>query len=338
MSLPIAQSLPNVSPSRLRLLRECFLHVAFAQSAPPPTESSDAQLVGSATHASLAALVRPGPPFDSRLEAIADDFKVRLDEVSDGRPVRRARIAAARLARLATNVCSIVNEADNPVTIRCEEWLTAHDGQLAGVLDLVVESPSLHAVIDYKTGVVSHDGGEFTEPIVEQLHIYCVLERERSGDWPKRALIMRLGGETVTWEVDPAACDSTARIALELRADYERYSGATPPASPSPSACRYCPYSARCEAFWGASSTDWADSPIAVRGAVKWAERSIAGGTTLCLTEATGAAEGDIVVCQLPADMPDGYLAEGATLALVGLWPDRDGTFRAGSATRIWSS
>lgn len=143
MSAPLVQDLPSVSPSRLQALRECFLRVAFAQSAPAPGPKTDAQLIGDAAHATLAALIRPGPPFEARLASISTDFLAVLEGASEGRPVRRARPAAARLRNVAARAVAVVSEAGEPVELRCERRREGRAGRLNGILDLTVLSPSL---------------------------------------------------------------------------------------------------------------------------------------------------------------------------------------------------
>ena len=337
MIAPPVQELPSVSPSRLRALRECFLRVAFAQAAPAPGPKTDAQLIGDAAHATLADLMRPGPPFEARLARVSADFLAVLDSLSAGRPVRRARPAAARLRNVAARAVAVVSEAAEPAEIRCERRLEGRAGLLTGILDLTVFSPALHAVVDYKTGGVLDEEGELAGHLQDQLALYCILEQERTGRWPDRAIILRFGGSPVEWTVDQAAAQRVADEALQLREDYLQYVGACPPASPSPATCTHCVFAPRCEAFWEAITPEWATDVVAVRGVVLWAERSSAGGITVCLADAEGTVAGEIVVQQIPESFSESDVAPGTRLALAGLWSDRDGLLNAGSSLRSWS-
>jgi hypothetical protein len=337
MSAPPARDLPSVSPSRLRALRECFLRVAFAQSAPAAGPKSDAQLIGDAAHATLAALIRPGPPFEARLAHLSADFLAALAGLAEGGPVRRARPAAARLRNVAARAVAVVSEAGERVELRCERRVEGRAGRLNGILDLTVLSPSLHAVVDYKTGEVLDEAGQLAGHLQDQLALYCVLEQERTGRWPDRALILRFGGSPVEWTVDQAASERVADEALRLRDDYIQYLGGSPPASPSPATCRHCVFAARCEAFWAAIDPEWTTDVVAVRGVVLWAERSSAGGITVCLSDAEGVVAGEVIVQQLPETFSDRELAPGTRLALAGLWSDRDGLLNAGRSLRFWS-
>lgn len=337
MSAPRAQELPSVSPSRLRSLRECFLRVAFAQSAPAPGPKSDAQLIGDAAHATLDALIRPGPPFETRLSTVGADFGSVLENMSDGRPVRRARPAAARLRNVAARAVAVVAEARNPVEIRCEQRLEGRDGLLNGIVDLTVVSPTLHAVVDYKTGAVLDEEGELADHLRDQLALYCVLEEERTRRWPGRALILRFGGSPVEWSVDKVASEGVAHETLRLRERYVEHLGAPPPASPGPATCRHCVFAPRCEAFWTAINPQWDTEVRAVRGVVVWSQRSSAGGITVCLSDAEGTAARQTVVQRLPEHLSDADVAPGTRLGLVGLWSDRDSLLNADHQLRWWS-
>jgi hypothetical protein len=337
VTTPVAQELPSVSPSRLQALRECFLRVAFAQSSSGSGEPTDAQLIGDAAHATLAALIEPGPPFEERLRTLSVSFQGVLAELAGQRPVRRSRPAAARLANVASRAVSLVDEAGEPVELRCEKLLSGHDGRLKGQIDLSVTSPSLHAIVDYKTGAVLDDEGALASHLQDQLALYCVLEHERSSHWPDRALILRFGGSPVEWQVDEARCEEVVGEALDLRERYLEHLGSPPPASPAPDVCRQCPFAPRCDAFWHAFDTEWLE-PVAVRGRVVWSEPSAAGGLTVKLEDVEGTRSGDAVVQGLLAE-PGGWdIKPGNRLALVGLWVDRDDNLNGGRSTRAWAS
>lgn len=337
MSTPVAHELPSVSPSRLRALRECLLRVAFAQSSSGFGEKADAQLIGDAAHATLAALIQPGPPFEERLGSLGQSFHSALADLAGERPVRRSRPAAARLANVASRAVSLVDEAGEAVELRCEQPLSSHAGRLSGLIDLTVRSSSLHAVVDYKTGAVMDDEGALASHLQDQLALYCVLERERSSHWPDRAVILRFGGSPVEWPVDADRCEEVANDALDLRDRYLEHLGSPPPASPAPSVCRHCAFAPRCDAFWEALGTDWQE-PVAVRGRVVWSERSAAGGLTVKLEDVEGTRTGHVVVQGLTAELDGWEIEAGHRLALVGLWVDRDDNLNGGRSARAWAS
>ena len=336
MTSVVAQHLASVSPSRAHALRECFLKVAFAQASPAPGKRSDAQLVGDAAHATLDALIRTGPPYDAGLATIAEDFAARLERESRRGPVRGARPAAARLRKVATRVVALADEAGESAEVQSELHLTSHDGRLNGKLDLVLFSASLHAVVDYKTGAVMDDEDTIASHVQEQLALYCALERERSGFWPKRAVLLPFGAQAVDWPVDANVCELVVQEALDLRLRYLEYEGQAPPASPSTDVCRHCAFAPRCEAFWDAVSPEWTSHVNAVRGIVVWAERSAGGGVTIRLRAAEGTRDGDVLVQRLPAGLPDEHLVPGTRIAAVGLWVDRDRQLTGAPYTRIW--
>ena len=337
MSQPAAQELPSVSPSRARALRECFLRVAFAQSSPAPRQQGDAQLIGEAAHAVLARLIAPGPPFSERMAHLPADFEGALERLANGRKVRGARPAAARLRNLATHATTLVDEAGEPLELRCEQRLSGRAGTLNGIIDLSVMGTAVHAVVDYKTGRVLDEDGLLAAHLREQLALYCVLERERTGGWPGRAIILRFGGAPIEWVVDEQRCEQTASEVEALREQYLQHVGSTPPASPSPEHCRQCSFAARCESFWDAIDERWSDSLLAVRGRVDWAQRTTTGTVTVRLVEVEGTSSGDAVIQGLTSQAPGLDLVPGSPLALAGLWSDRDRLLNAGEWTRSWS-
>ena len=332
----LAQDLPSVSPSRARALRECFMRVAFAQASSAAGDRSDAQLVGDAAHETLASLIEPGAPFEERLETVGEDFLAALERAAGKRPVRRSRAAAARLRKVAARAVALVAEAGEPVEVLCEQHLTSHDGRLNGTIDLVLSSASLHAIIDYKTGAVLDEDGAIATHLRDQLALYCVLEHERSGRWPDRALLVRFGGAAVDWAVDETVSRQTALDALDLRQQYLEHTGETPPASPSAAVCRHCAFAPRCGAFWDVVSPEWNNQVLAVRGIVVWSERTAAGGITIRLRDAEGSRSGDAIVQQLASDLPEEFVAPGTRIAVVGLRMDRDGQLNGGPNTRTW--
>ena len=319
----------------MRALSECYLRVAFAQASPGAGARSDAQLLGDAAHEVLAELIEPGAPFEDRMQRVGDALLDRLGEQADGR-VRRSQATAARLRGMAARATALIGEAGDGVQIDCERRLTSHEGRLEGIIDLALMSPTLHAVVDYKTGRVLDEHGELAGSMQQQLALYCVLRHELTGCWPDRAVILRFGGSPVEWAVDQDICQATVEEALRLRASYSEQQGTTPPASPSTTACRFCPFAPRCEAFWEAIPSEQEEEILGVRGTVAWARGSSAGGITLQLSDAEGSRVGEVVVQQLSGDILEVDVAPGVRIALVGLWVDRDGQLTGGRGARAW--
>jgi hypothetical protein len=335
VTLPIASSLASVSPSRARDLAECQLRVAFSQSAPRPGPPSDPQIVGEAAHAVLAWMVQSGAIHASDAPAIAD---ARLSEEiarrAPGREIRRARPAAARARKLVGQVQALLTEAGHEAETLTETSLTACDGALHGIIDLIIDSRRLHAVVDYKTGPVTDDAGEVLEHYGTQLQLYAVLEHERSGRWPTRGMLLRFGGAPVPVDLDPGQCEHAAIVAIEAMTAYNALAGRVPPGSPSEGTCGLCAFAPVCPSFWEAVSPSWSGRG-AVRGIVEWAEESAAGGLTVALAEAHGTQEGDVVVRRLPGDHREGGVPPvGAELAICGVRRDTVGRLSADRSAR----
>lgn len=333
MNPPVARHLDAVSPSLAHNLQECMLRVAFGQSSRGPRPPSDAQIVGDAVHAVLADLVESGAIRDGEhLHRLDDRFYAALAERAPGREVRRARPATARLKKVVQHVRTLLERAGPEVETLCEKRLLARRGALQGVVDLVVCSTSVHAVVDYKTGTVLDDEGEMLAHYRTQLALYAVLEGERSGSWPSRGVLLRFGGAPVSVELSPQGCSAAADNAVRALSRYNEFAGTTPPASPGEFACRFCNFAPRCEAFWQAVSPGW-QIPGAVRGTVAWTELSAVGGMTVGLRDVEGTLDRDVVARRLPFDGLD-EPPEGAVLAICGVTPDADGRLVASKAVR----
>ncbi|HMN97663.1 MAG TPA: PD-(D/E)XK nuclease family protein [Phycisphaerales bacterium] len=146
-------------------------------------------------------------------------------------------------------------------TIREQEF-TAFGGRLLGRPDVIRASE----VVDYKSGaIVEHDAATLTNVVkaayVRQLRIYGYLVKQKLGWWPKRGVLLPLGGAGVEVELEPSECEREASDAVALLDVYNGKvrSGAAPQefASPSPESCRWCAYKLVCPAFWQAASPDW---------------------------------------------------------------------------------
>jgi CRISPR/Cas system-associated exonuclease Cas4 (RecB family) len=325
VSLPEALPLSSVSPSRFNDLAECALRVTFKQHAALAATKSDPQLIGDSLHGALAACIKSGEFARADIARLVEArFLGELEKEAPGREVRGTRVAAARLKKIVARVVDLVAEAGPGAVALSEEPLAARGDALQGVVDLIIESERLHVIVDYKTGRATDDEGEITPHFQIQVQLYAVLEHERSGRWPERAILLRFGGPPLSIDVDPADCEIVADRAVDALAAYNALIGTVPPASASEATCRYCSYAPRCPAFWDAISPSWVRG--AVRGRVAWAERSAAGGLTVALTDSTGSYEGTVVIRRLSEEqIVLGALPIGAELAVCGVYPDGDG-------------
>lgn len=338
MSLPTAQPLRHVSPSRFKDLTECQLRVAFKQQAPKPGVKSDSQIVGDALHAAMKESVEAGeferPDALSRVET---RFLARVDCAAPGREVPGVRVAAARLKKIAGGIIGLIAEAGTGAVLLCEESLEARDGKLHGVVDLIIDAESLHLIVDYKTGPGTDEEGEINEYYATQLRLYALLEHERSGRWPERGMLFRRGGPPVSLELNADECMAIADRLVEEFDVYNALDGTVPPAHASEESCLFCSFASRCPDFWAAVSPRW--SRGAVRGQVVWAEASGGGTLTIQLEEASGSYGGSVVILGLTGAQLEGQLpAPGSQLAVCGVWEDRDGRLHPDKLARVTAS
>lgn len=325
MSLPVAQPLERVSPSAFGDLTACQLRMAFKQQADGAAPKTDAQVIGDALHAALAGFIDAREyELPDALPLASARFAAQLEQQATGREVGGARPAAARLAKIIGRVLQLLEEAGPEAVTLSETYLRAREGKLHGVVDLIIESIELHAIVDYKTGRTTDEDGEVSEHFRTQVQFYAVLEEERSGTWPQRGVLLRFGGPPIPVDVDPARCAETADRALAALGAYNALAGQVPRASPGEVSCRFCAFAPLCPSFWEALTPSW--SRGAVRGRVAWMEASATGGMTIGLEDASGSYEGKVAVRRVPQEALAGKaLTIGTELRICGVHADTAG-------------
>jgi CRISPR/Cas system-associated exonuclease Cas4 (RecB family) len=325
MILPVARPLQALSPSAFGDLRACQLRVAFKQQADRAAGKTDAQIVGDAVHEALAAFIAAGEFVDDdAVELARARFNAVLGQHSQGYEIRGARPSAARLAKIVGRVLELLENAGPNAVVLTETYLRARQGMLHGVVDLIIESEPLHAIVDYKTGRTTDEQGEVSEHFQVQLQFYAVLEHERSGSWPNRGVLLRFGGPPIPIDLDPTQCTATADLAVEILTAYNALADTVPPATPGEEVCRFCPFAPVCPSFWETLTPTWERG--AVRGRVAWLQPSETGGLTLALDGASGSFEGTVAIRRLPERALAGReLTVGTELRVCGVRPDSDG-------------
>ena len=338
MRPPEALPLESVSPSRFKDLSECQLRLAFKQHAEKPAAKSDPQIIGDSLHAALSAFIDADEYRQTHAVALASTrFAAELEAQAEGREVKGSRPAAARFAKVVGRVLELLEEAGHNAITFTEEFLQSRDGAIHGLVDLIITSDRSHLIADYKTGPSTDEEGQVTSHFQTQVQLYAALERERSGQWPDRAVLLRFGGPPVPIDVEPGKCEETADRAVALLAAYNEFAGAVPPASPSADTCLFCAFAPSCPSFWDALSPGWRRG--AVRGRVAWAESSETGALTVGLDDADGSFSGNVIIRRLDAERLGLGLPEpGNELAVCGVRADPDGRLVPDKAVRarVW--
>jgi hypothetical protein len=173
----------------------------------------------------------------------------------------RAQELISRSVRVQSHLTMQASARGSSGTMREQEF-TAFGGRLVGRPDVIGDGE----VIDYKSGaIVEYDATTETNVIkvayVRQLRIYGYLVNENLGWWPRRGVLLPLGGVGVEVALEPSQCEQEAAEAIALLESYQRaLSAAVVPdqlASPSPHGCRWCPYKLVCPSFWRTSTPSW---------------------------------------------------------------------------------
>lgn len=340
--LPIARPLQALSPSSYEVLRTCPLRLAFSQAGYGPGPNSDVLLVGQACHDVLESLVADGligsghwnDYLDTRFKAA-----VAAREDEKGAPLRGASLARARLRKACGRVAHLLAQVPAEAEIVTEAQLEAADGRLLGRIDLVVRSPELHLIVDYKTGVITEAGGDLKERFRRQLMLYACLEAKQHG-WPDQAQLMPLGREAVDIAIEPSKCQALLEDALDALRKWQECVGRAPAAQTSPETCGDCPYAARCSPMWEALSDDWSESFVAVSGPLSALSSTPLGGITLSMHAERGTTGGEVTVRNIYGQQHPCLLDAhpGDEISLVGLrgGDEADGVYTLAPGARSY--
>lgn len=221
-------------------------------------------------------------------------------------------------------------------TIREQEF-TAFSGRLVGRPDAIRAGE----VVDYKSGaILEHDAAAQMDVVkaayVRQLRIYGYLVRKKLGWWPKRGVLLPLGGAGVEVALDSSECEREANEAVGLLDLYEeKCRAAAKPedlASPAPNACRWCPFKLVCPSFWQASTPNWSGQldGAAIEGAVLEQPAVIHGGAARAVSVEIQAGSETLRRVQIAPLNPTTHpavtvLAAGDRVRFVGLRARADG-------------
>jgi RecB family exonuclease len=185
-----------------------------------------------------------------------------------------------------------------------EEPIEAAGVRLRGRPDRVVWRHGSAHIIDLKTCA---PGDAMSPTHRRQLLAYAYLFHAKSGTWPDTASIQYVGGETRTFDVNPAEAEKVVAEMLAaldevngFRGDSERL------ARPSATACRWCEFKVACAPFYSTVDAGWGLSDRHVLGVV--VEMEPAGGRASITLR---LIYGDLVVQSVVVVAPDARLFDG---------------------------
>jgi hypothetical protein len=210
----------------------------------------------------------------------------------------------------------------NQVSLFPEQELTGRRAKVRGVADLVIRGAK-HAVFDYKTGAgIDRATGYLRDRYRRQLLLYSAMEAEQFGTWPESASMISLTGTHVDIGIDPPDASSEMDRALEALDAYNRLVPGTQPANPAPEVCGYCPFAARCPAYWDAA--DRLEGLDSVEGELVQVNIATMGSILVTISPSGGTVRDDpTIVRGLEAsDITPEELVPGTAIRIVGLWYD----------------
>lgn len=142
---------------------------------------------------------------------------------------------------------------------RTEQWVSARDATVGGIIDVLIWRDGDLVIRDYKTGEVMDRAGDVKTTYVEQLHFYAALCNEsiEIGRWPSTLEIVDSRGSIVPVELDKDQATSildSAVVALhELRLrTAEALAGnlrLEDLARPQSAKCEHCGFRPECTAY-----------------------------------------------------------------------------------------
>lgn len=298
----------TVSPTLAELLRQCKLRAGLsrAEGSSRYVLGNPKAWLGTAYHAVLEAAGGANPieiegivakTWDSAVQAEYQRARSHPLDKRYGPPeswpgyhlVRAMALVRARelvASDPGKNGSTATGESPSPAWR--EREFSGAEGRIIGRPDVVRPGE----VIDFKTGAVLEDEDleEVRPAYMRQLRLYAFLVKETLGWWPQRAVLMPMTGPPVAIEIDPAECEAEAVEAIRLLEEYNtalnRGADVVDLASPSPEACRWCPFQLLCPAFWSALGPDWKQEFCsgAVAGTAMERPRAIHGGAALSLS------------------------------------------------------
>lgn len=231
--------------------------------------------------------------------------------------------------------------------VLAEREFVAMEGKLVGRPDLVRDSE----IIDHKTGEILEEDSEGHETVksayVRHLHLYGYLVGEALGRRPRRGVLLPMVGNPIEVHLDPTACEREAYEAVALLDRYNRMISSNAriadTASPSPQACKWCPYKVVCPPFWANVNEQWAGrlDGEAIAGTVTDSPKFIQGGQGISLSIVAEAGTRETKVLELfplrrevHRDTP--RLAKGDRIRVTGLGRRQDGSLFSWEKTLLF--
>jgi len=305
-----SQALGPVSPSLLTRLA-CPLRVAFEQTwGRRSREPSEAAVLGTVAHRTIELALDRSEVNDAWAQGCAEE---QARSGTDPMSYPAARRTLLRLKKHLPRLLELLNTMPDSRRLS-ETWLETADSALGGQADLIaISTDNLAMVIDYKSGLVTDDDG-VKSAYVRQLLFYGVLASECLGVTPVMLALLSLREGVV--QVEPAA-EGMAEVAALARAgrlDYNQRVPGSQPANASEENCKWCPYAARCSAFWQGVEPHWAGSVgETVRGRVAAdPEHAATGVTTMQVVVEHGPRAGSTAIL---AGIPSGLVANAVLSA-----------------------
>lgn len=313
-----------------------MLRLHFRETSHEHTPTAAALVLGQVAHAALEsavhAAIADGSFVLSALDHHWEDAVARIGSqaalpAEDVMRMPGYQVKRARMRRVAQTLGQLLRDVQPVTEVLTEGAVRDDSGQLRGRIDLALRSASGDILVDYKTGSISGGAGSPEQAYVQQLKLYAYMYASTyDGRWPVQAHLVALTGELVTIPVLAPECEALARGAL-LQFEQYRSSLPNPPAAPSVSNCRLCPYAPRCAAFWSAIGSGWAKEILAVKGHV--IETYRAGDTlvTARLAGCTGSIgddESEVLVRAIDGEAHPAarLIHDGMVLAAAGLYKE----------------
>jgi hypothetical protein len=172
--------------------------------------------------------------------------------------------ALARAAELTRDTPGAEARADDAkaAPFGYELRVESADGLIAGRIDRAIPGPDGVILQDYKSGAIftlrHGDERELKPEYAVQLRLYAALYHDATGTWPSRLELVPLSGPPQIVPFSPTESlrllDKARKILTQVNEGMDHYgsdwdAAERSLASPSPAACRFCPYRPACVTY-----------------------------------------------------------------------------------------
>lgn len=262
----MVRPIERISPSTAYSFYLCQLkEILRFNNMPPLLPSFPSARLGTAIHSVLEEAakgrINDKPSFEEQWR-----IKVSLVEGIMGRiPAERHLIPLEESARTfevkKIQAWNLIKKSyishdpfNKPSSLNVEKGLESSSSKVGGRTDLIVTRNEGAEIVDFKTGNLLDESGKPKVEYQMQMKLYAALYYDNYSEWPRKLTLVGLNQERHEIGFSPNECRKLLSDLEHKLDDVNKKIQSDEPlsnfASPSPEACRYCPYRPTCLSYW----------------------------------------------------------------------------------------